>query len=313
VLVVAKLVGTLFVLSLVTFLATNAIPGNPAIAAIGHFATPQQIHAFRIQEGLNRPLVVRYVFWLSEFVRGDWGTSIISQQAVRSLVLPRFARTVILALASFFLALPIALSLGVYAGRRAQRPIDRGLSMALLALSALPEFVIGVLLLFVLAVWLRVLPVDSSALAFGGIGLGATVQAYLLPTITLTLVLIPYIARLMRANVREVMREPHIQAAVLQGIRGLRLSARRVAPNAARPVVNVLALNLSELVAGVVVVETVFGFPGAGQLLVNSVESQDVPTVQALVMLIGAMLVIFNLLADLALLVLNPRLRKAGR
>lgn len=310
---VGKLVVTLAALSIVTFIATTAVPGNPALSALGRNATPQELHDFDQQEGLNRPLLSRYFHWAGDFVKGDWGTSIINQQSVRSQVLPRLARTLVLAVGAFLLGVPIALMLGLVSGRRAGSKLDRATSLSTLLLLALPEFVVAIVVLIVFAVWLRVLPIDSSALAFGEVSAGQALQLYALPVLTLALILVPYITRLMRTNVREVVGQPYIRTAELEGIHGWRLAARRIAPNAAKPLVSVLAINLAELVAGVVVVETVFGFPGAGALLVSSVESQDIPTVQALVLLIGAMLIVFNLLADLALLWLNPRLRTAAR
>jgi peptide/nickel transport system permease protein len=308
--VLAKLLGTLVALSLITFLATTAVPTDPALVALGRTATPQELRDFRHQEGLDRPLVSRYVHWAEAFVTGDWGTSIINQEPVRREVLTPLTRTVILAISAFLLGVPLAFGLGLLAGRRSGSWLDRGTSLLSLSFLALPEFVIAIVLLIVFAVRLRLFPVDSGALAFGNLSVGETARLYALPVITLALILIPYITRLMRANVRDVIRQPYIRAAELQGVRGWRISARRIAPNAAKPLLSVLAITLAELVAGVVVVETVFGFPGAGSLLVSSVESQDIPTVQALVLLIGAMLIVFNLLADLGLVWLNPRLRR---
>jgi peptide/nickel transport system permease protein len=224
---------------------------------------------------------------------------------VRTTVVPALAHTVTLALAAFLIAVPVAMGLGVFSGRRA----DRIIADVTLLLSALPEFVIGIVLLIAVAVWLHLLPVDSSALAFGGLGPWQTIRTYALPAITLALTVIPYVLRLTRANTIEVVREPFIQAARLRGIHGLRLSLRHIAPNAARPVINVLAINLAELMSGVVVVETVYGFPGAGQLLVSAVEAQDVATVQAIALAIGTFFVALNLAADLCVAVLNPRLR----
>jgi peptide/nickel transport system permease protein len=306
---IAKFAATLLALSLVTFLATNAIPGNPAISALGKSVSAVELRDFRIQEGLNRPVLERYVYWIGNFLRGNWGVSLDSQMPVRSEVLPALMHTVTLALAAFAIAVPVAMGLGVFSGRRAGRPADRLISGVTLLFSALPEFVIGIVLLIVVAVWLRLLPVDSSALAFGGLGPWQTLRNYALPAITLALTVIPYVLRLTRANTVEVVREPFVQAARLRGIRGLRLSVRHIAPNAARPVINVLAINLAELMSGVVVVETVYGFPGVGQLLVSAVEAQDIATVQAITLAIGTFFVALNLVADVCVAVLNPRLR----
>ena len=306
-----KLVATLAALSIVTFAATNAIPGDPARTALGRTATAEQLEAFREQQGLNEPVVERYFSWVGGFLRGDWGRSLISDRPVKEDVQVRLGRTLALALASFFLvALPVGIALGLWSGRRAGTLPDRAVSMATLVVTSLPEFVIGICLLVVFAVWLGWFAVESSAIAFGP-DLGELIRLCALPVLTLALTVIPYVSRMMRANARDVVATPYVRAAELKGVRGLRLSLRHVLPNALPPVVNVLALNLAELIAGVVVVEAVFGFPGAGQLLVTAVQTKDLATVQALTLLIGAAFVTCNLLADLVVLALNPRLRTA--
>jgi peptide/nickel transport system permease protein len=300
---------TLMLLSIVTFLATNAIHGSAALSALGKTATPQQLAAFSQQQGLDRPVLERYLYWLGQFVTGHWGTSITSQVPVRQEVIPRMVRTVELAFAAFALAIPLGIGLGLASGRRAGRLTDRTITSISLVLIALPEFIVGLTLLAIFGVALHWFPVESGAIAFGGASLATTAEAFALPVITLALTVIPYVLRMMRANTISVTEEPYVRAAMLKGVRNSRLSVRHVMPNALVPVVNVLALNLAYLMAGVVVVETVFAFPGAGQLLVNSIESKDAPTVQAIVLLIGGFFVACNLVADVALIVLNPRLR----
>jgi peptide/nickel transport system permease protein len=298
---------TLVAISLVTFLATNIVPADPARVALGKFATPEQIEAYNEQQGLNRPVVERYITWVGGAVQGDWGTSVLSSQEVTEMVGPRITRSLILALSAMLVAIPIAFLLGVFAAQRIGRPSDLAVSTATLLVNSLPEFVVGIALLFVFAVQLGMLPIESSGAAMGTGW--SEVRAYILPVATLAIVLVPYIARMVRASVRDVSSQPFVRSAALRGVSHRGLVWRHVVPNASLPVVNVIALTMAELIAGVVIIETVFGFPGIGQLLVSSVGSKDIPVVQIITLIIGLGFVIFNLLADLAVLALNPRLR----
>lgn len=298
---------TLVAISMVTFAATNIVPADPARVALGKFATPEQIAAYNEQQGLDRPVVERYATWVGDAVRGDWGTSVLSSQQVSEMVAPRIGRSLLLALSAMLVAIPIAFLLGVYSAQRIGRPSDLVVSTGTLLVNSLPEFVVGIALLFVFAVQLGVLPIESSAAAMGTGA--AQAKAYILPVATLAIVLVPYIARMVRASVRDVSSQPFVRSAALRGVSHRGLVWRHVVPNASLPVVNVIALTMAELVAGVVIIETVFAFPGIGQLLVSSVGSKDIPVVQIITLVIGLGFVIFNLLADLAVLALNPRLR----
>lgn len=298
---------TLVAISLVTFLATNIVPADPARAALGKFATPEQIAAYNEQQGLDQPVVQRYVTWVDAVVHGDWGTSVLSKQQVTDMVIPRISRSLALALCAMLLAVPLAFLLGVYTAQRIGRPSDLAVGAGTLLVNSLPEFVVGMALLYVFAVQLGVLPIESSGAALGS-GM-EVVRAYALPVLTLTIVLVPYMARMTRASVRDIAGQPFVRSAALRGVSHRRLVWRHVVPNASLPVVNVVTLTMAELIAGVVVIETVFAFPGIGQLLVSSVSSKDIPVVQIITVIIGLGFVILNLVADLVVLVLNPRLR----
>jgi peptide/nickel transport system permease protein len=300
---------TLVVISAITFFATNAIPTDPARIALGKNATPAQLTAYDKQQGLERPVVDRYFSWVGGVLRGNWGTSVLSQQSVSSLVVPRIARSALLALFGMLLAVPLAYVLGVYSAQRSGRPSDRVVSISALFVNSLPEFVVAILLLVILGVVLQILPVESSGAAFDT-GFGR-IKAYILPVLTLALVLTPYMTRMVRANVRDVAGRPFVRSAVLRGVPRRRVIWRHVVPSASLPVVNVVALSTAELIGGVVIIENVFGFPGVGQLLVTSVGSRDIPTVQVIALIIGIGVVVVNFLADVAVLALNPRLRRA--
>jgi peptide/nickel transport system permease protein len=303
------MLATLVVVSIIVYAATLIVPADPARVFLGKAATPAQVEAFRHREGLDRGPVAGYLFWAKKFVRGDWGDSIISQTPVTTLVLPRLARTFLLALVAFLIAAPISILLGLFGGKRSGSIADVGVSVGVLGLGALPEFVIGIGLLLIFAIQLGVLPVTSAAVLFGDFH--ARVEAYILPALTLALVAIPYMTRQIRVTVREVVAAPYIRAAALRGVPPQTLTWRHVVPTSSARVVNVLSLSLAELMAGVVVVETVFAFPGIGQELVQSINSADVTVVQATALIIGSAYIILNFVADALVIALNPKLRRS--
>lgn len=298
---------TLALVSVITFLATNVLPNDPARIALGRGATDAQLAAYTKQQRLDDPAVTRYLHWVGQFVQGDWGTSTRNRRAVRDEVVPRLRRSVTIASIAMLIAVPMAWVLGAWLGRRSGTLVDLGGSLLLLLLNSLPEFVIGLFLLVVCSVWLEVLPVESSAAVFGS---GWTqIEAYILPVLVLVAIVTPYMTRMVRVQVRETLGQPHVRTAILRGVPPRRLMWRHVSPNASVPVVNVVALNMAELLGGLVVVETVCGFPGLGQLLVDSVQGKDIPTVQAIALLAGVGFVVMNALADAIVLALNPKLR----
>jgi peptide/nickel transport system permease protein len=299
-------VTTLLVLSAITFAATNAVPSDPARIALGHFATPQQITLFNQEQGLDKPVIQRYVRWLGHMITGNWGHSTLTSLPVSTMVGPRLERSLLLGLLATLLAVPLAYAIGVYCGQRDGRRSDTALSIVALFINSVPEFVIALVIAFVFAVVLRILPVESSAAAGGG---AAAVKAYVLPTISVALLLVPYVLRMVRANVREVLGQPFVRSVTLRGVPRRRVVWRHVVPNASLPVINVVALSTAELIGGVVVIETVFGFPGIGQLFLTSVAGSDIPVVQAVAMIMGLGFVVLNFAADGVVSLLNPRLR----
>lgn len=302
---------TLFLVSLITFLATSLSGTDAARAALGRLVTEEQIELFRQQQGLGEPIVKRYFIWLSHALQGNWGISLQSKMPVADLVLPRAARSLLLALSALAFAVPIAFCLGALAALKPGGKLDAVISNVTLLIIGLPEFVIGLGLLYFFAVWLKLLPPNSTAA--GAADLAAGLKAYLLPMLTLTLLLIPYILRMVRSAFREVMAAPYVQAAIARGVPTPRLLTRHVLPNTLGPVINVVALSLAEVLAGVVVVETVFGFPGLGQLTVFSVASVDYAVIQACVLISAVGFILINLAADALVILSNPRLRRAVR
>jgi peptide/nickel transport system permease protein len=285
-----------------------AVPGDPARAALGKAATPAQLKAFDAAHGLDAPLYEQFGRFLLHLVQGQLGTSYASGQSVAVAIGARFERTFFLVLIAWLIAALVSIPLGMWSGRRAGSAADSVLSGTTLGLAALPEFVIGLLLVFIVGVKLGWLPVNSTQAGYAATPWG-DFSSYLLPAIAIALTIIPYITRLARANAREVDSEPYIRAAILRGVHGPRLTFMHVLPNAAPPVLSALALQFAGSIGGVVVTETVFGFPGIGQLLVQAVGSRDLPVVQAITIIIGAVYVLVNTLADAGVRALTPRLR----
>jgi peptide/nickel transport system permease protein len=306
----AVALGTLLLISIITFAATNAVPSDPARVALGKLASPAEVEQYRKSEGLDRPLVPRYFEWLGRYVRGDWGHSVLANQlSVRSEVLPRMGRTVILGGASLAIALLLALALGTWTGQRSGGPGDFAVSAVTLIFNALPEFVTALLVVVVFAVELDWLPIESASGILYGSGVLDATRSYVLPVATLVLVLTPYITRMVRTNVREVLSQPLTRSSVLRGLPNRTVLWKHVVPNAALPVIAVVALTFADILAGVVVVESVFAFPGIGKLFVDSVLGKDVPMVQAVALVVGAGFVLLNLLSDALLVLLDPRVR----
>jgi peptide/nickel transport system permease protein len=305
---IGKLILSLLVISVLVFTLTAAIPGDPARAVLGKAATPGQLAAFRAAHGLNEHLYLQYWHFAVHLLEGKFGTSFASGQPVTAVIGARLLRTFWLVLFAWLIAAAVAVPGGIWAGRRAGGLADAASSAVVLTVAALPEFVIGLLLVFVVAVRLRLLPVNSTTAGFSDTPFG-DLSAYVLPAVTIALTIIPYVTRLTRANAREVNSEPYIRAAILRGVPGSRLTFLHVLPNAAPPVINALALQFAGSIGGVVVTETVFGFPGIGQLLVEAVGNRDLPVVQAITMIIGAVYVIVNTFADAGVRALTPRLR----
>jgi peptide/nickel transport system permease protein len=303
---------TLFIISIVTFAATNVkSPREVAQNALGRETTSGQLEAYIQAHDLDAPVVQRYVNWLGDFVRGDWGTSPVTGRDVREDVIPRFEKTLILSLVSLVVALPISVLLGVFMARRTGSVVDLILLIGSVILAALPEFVVGIGLILLFAVTLGWLPVDSTGLAFGSTT--DKMQAYILPAATLVIAMVPYIVRIARGATREALAAPYTQAAVLRGLPRRSVIWTHAMRNAAVPLVNAVAINLVYLLSGVIVVENVFAFPGIGQALVAAINQGDTLTVQAIALVMGAMFIMISLVADLLVVYFNPRLKGGAR
>jgi peptide/nickel transport system permease protein len=300
---------TLWLISIIVFASTHVLGINVAMRVLGRQATPAQLQDFSRAHGLDKPIYSQYGQWLWDFVRGNWGMSAASNRPVSAIVLPRFVYTLILAVAAIIVALPLAIAFGIYLARPGTRARELGLSITNVSVAAVPVFVIGIVLIYLFSVKLGLTPVDSTGLAFGGVG--DRIAAFILPTATLVISLIPHISRLTQVSVRETMTTPYARAAVLRGLSRRAITYRHLMPNASGPIINAVALDLIWLVGGVIIVENVFGFPGMGTLLVESIGSGDLLVVQAVAMLCGVLFIGIGMAADIMVTVFNPRMRNA--
>ncbi|MGD8291704.1 MAG: ABC transporter permease [Desulfobacterales bacterium] len=298
---------TIIVISVLIFLGVEALPGDVAEAILGQEATPETVAAFRKEMKLDLPPHIRYFAWLSGFMQGDLGRSLANKRPISELVFWRFGNTLFLAASAAVVAVPVAVILGILAALYRNSLFDRIISMVTLSTISFPEFFVAYILIALLSVQLVVFPSISNI--NDQMSFFQKIHAIILPSLTLTLVVVAHMMRQTRAAIINILASPFIEMARLKGIKRLRVIVLHAFPNALSPVINVIALNLAYLVVGVIIVEVVFVYPGLGQLLVDSVSKRDIPVVQASGLIFAAVYVGLNLLADILSIITNPRLR----
>ena len=297
----------LFAVSALIFVGTQILPGDVAQAILGQSATEQALANLRRALGLNDPAYVRYFKWLGGVLVGDLGTSLANGTDIAEAIGRRLYNTLFLATIAAVVAVPLSILLGLLAVRYRNRWPDKLISAVTLASISLPEFFIGYLLIFFIAVQLGWFP--SVATVFDGMSFGQRLAAVALPAATLTLVVLAHMMRMTRAAILNVMQSAYIETAELKGVSAFDIIRGHAFPNAIAPIVNVVMLNLAYLVVGVVVVEVIFVYPGMGQYLVDHVAKRDVPVVQACGLIFAAIFIGLNMLADIIAILTNPRLR----
>ncbi|MDQ3673218.1 MAG: ABC transporter permease [Gemmatimonadota bacterium] len=299
---------TLWLVTILVFIGTELLPGDVAEAVLGQSATPEAVAALRTEMGLDRPAIVRYFEWISGMLTGDLGASLANGAQISDLIAERFSNTLLLAGLTAFLVVPSAILLGLVAAMYPESIFDRIVSVATMFLVAVPEFLLGTLLVLVFAVQLRWLPAISYTTEFRSFG--HLVESLALPVLTLSLVLLAQMARMTRSTILNILNSSYIEMAVLKGVRRHRIVFRHALVNAMSPIANVIALNLAYLVSGVVIVETIFAYPGLAKLIVDGVSSRDFPVIQACAMIFCTAYILFILVADVAAILSNPRLRR---
>ncbi len=298
---------TLWVISVLIFVGVELLPGDLAEEILGQNATPETVAAFRRELKLDLPPHARYLAWLGGLTEGDLGNSLANGRPIAELIGWRFANTLFLAASTAVVAVPISIFLGILAALYRNSLFDRLISMATLSTISFPDFFVAYILIALLSVQLLLFPSVSNINP--QMSLLEKLYAIVLPCLTLTLVVVAHMMRQTRAAIINILSSPFIEMAHLKGLRRARVVVRHAFPNALSPVINVVALNLAYLVAGVVIVEVVFAYPGMGQLLVDSVTKRDIPVVQASGLIFAATYVTLNLLADVFSIISNPRLR----
>ena len=293
--------------SVLIFAGTQILPGDVAQAILGQQATPVALANLRAQMGLNDPAWVRYFHWLFGALNGDFGKSLANGQDVAADISGRLGNTLFLASTAAIIAVPSAITLGLISVRYQGRWPDKLISAVTLATVSVPEFLLGYILMFLLAVEYPIAP--SVSTIYASMSFLAKLNAIILPVMVLVLVVLGHMMRMTRAAILNVMQSAYIETAELKGIRPFLVIFRHAFPNAISPVVNVVMINLAYLVVGVVVVEVVFVFPGMGQYLVDHVAKRDVPVVQACGLVFAAVYIGLNMLADVISILANPRLR----
>ncbi len=295
-------------LSVLVFLATQALPGDAAVAYLTNTATPERLEAIREQLHLNDPIWQQYTRWAWDALHLDFGTTLTGESTVNELLSERIKNTLILMASSGIVAMPLSILIGVFAAVRRGKAFDNISSVITLIFAAIPEFVVAIIIIFVLATNVfQIFPaisfLDPGTLAW------SEPMSLALPTLTLVLAVTPYVSRIMRGSMIEVMESEYIQMARLKGLSERTVILRHALPNAIAPTIQVIALQLAWLAGGVVVVEAVFAYPGIGTIMIESVKGQDLPVVQAITLMIATLYVTLNILADIGTILTTPRLR----
>jgi peptide/nickel transport system permease protein len=304
---------TLFVVSILIFAATQLLPGNAATAVLGHNASASAVHTLELRLGLNKPALTQYWDWLSGVLRGRLGTSLANGQPVWSLVGPRLLNSLVLVVLAGLIGGVLGVGLGMFAAIRRDKPVDHALSVSTLAVTSLPEFVVGIFLVIIFSTVLwhilpGVSPLESTS---GAIKPWQDPEELVLPVAALVIVIVPYIFRMMRAATIEALESDYVEMARLNGLSPVRVLLRHAVPNAIAPTIQVIGLNFLYLAGGIVLVEFVFDYPGIGQGLVNAVSDRDIPQIQFIVLVLAAFYVVMNIVTDVVTLLATPRRRVA--
>ena len=296
------LVGLALGISLIAFVLTQLVPGDPAVANLGQQAAnnPAAIHAFDVRYGLNRPLPVQFLDWARHAAEGDLGRSYLYHVPVWSLIRQRLPITLTLGLTAIVIALVISIPLGIIAATREGTIIDRAIMLVALIGQAMPSFWLGLVLIIYLALDLQWFPISGVD----------TWRGYILPAIVLAFSAVPALMRLTRSGMIEALAADYIRTARAKGLSRSKIILKHALRNAAMPVVAITAVQLGYMLGGSVVIEAVFALPGVGYLAWDSITKNDFPVVQAIVLFVALIYIALTLLADLVNALLDPRLRR---
>jgi peptide/nickel transport system permease protein len=299
---------TLLVVSIVVFGLTQALPSDPARAILGRDATPESLEAKRVELGFDRPAVAQYTDWLGGLLSGDPGNSYVNGEPILDFLGDRLKNSLFLMFVAAAVSIPLSIVIGSYAALRRDKTFDSASSVTTLVLASMPDFVIGALLLVLLATNVfHVLP--GTVRIRPGEAPWSDMKALVLPVAALTLAVVPYIARVMRVSMIEVLESDYVEMARLKGVPERTVLWRHAMPNAIGPTFQVIALNVAYLAGGIILIESLFNYAGIGNALRDAVREVNLPVVQFLAMFIALIYVVTNLLADVGTILVTPRLR----
>jgi peptide/nickel transport system permease protein len=299
---------TLVLVSILVFAATQILPGNAASAVLLNTATPARLHALEVQLGLNRPAALQYWTWLTGIFHGNFGHSLANGQPVSTLIGGRIVNSLVLVVLAGVIGTLLGVGFGVLAAARRDSVLDHVLSVGALAITALPEFVVAVILvIFFAAVVFHLFPAVSVFVP--GTAPWSNPKELVLPVATLVIVIVPYVFRMMRGSMIDALESDYVQMARLKGVPRWRVLLFHALPNAIAPTIQVIGLSFLYLAGGVVVVEYIFNYPGLGQALVNAVSDRDIPQIQFIVLILAAFYIAVNILTDVISLAVSPRRR----
>ena len=300
--------GTMMLVSVAVFATSLLIEGDVAEALLGQSATPQAVAGLRAAMHLDQPAWARYAAWLAGLLHGDAGASLVTGTPISALIGSRLGNSLTLAGLTALVSVPFALTLGIVAAVKRGTPFDRAISLATIAIVSVPEFLVASLAVMLFAVTLHWLPALSSMRDVGSVG--ALFRVFALPVFSLACVVVAQMVRMTRAAVIDALDSSYAEAARLKGVGPVRLVLRHALPNAIGPIANAIALSLSVLLGGVIVVEIIFNYPGVARLMVDAVATRDIPLVLSVAMIFCASYLVLVTTADVVAILANPRLRQ---
>jgi peptide/nickel transport system permease protein len=301
---------TLFLLSVLVFVGANLLPGNVARRKLGNLADQAAVDQLNHQLGTDKPILVQYWNWITGLLHGDLGTSLSYNLSVNQLIGPALTHSIKLAAFAFVMVVPLAIVGGVVAALNRDRLTDRIITVGGLSLAVVPEFVTGIMLILIFGLWLNLFPVSANAP--DGSDILAQLKYLFLPALTLVIVLFGYISRITRAGTIEALDADYTRTAVLKGLPRRTVVRRHVLRNSLLPTIAVVATQTGYLIGGLVVIETLFNYPGMGRLIFTAANGKDFPLLASSVLIVGIIFLVATLLADLAYSFLNPRIRFAA-
>lgn len=308
--IVKKLIAliiTLLVVSLLAFLAFSVIPGDPTAKILGMDASPERIAELRAQLGLDRPVLIRYWEWLTDFLRGDFGISYSYSQTVREMLSDKLPVTAALTLLSFLFTVVLAIPLGIWAGSVRGKVLDHIITALDQILMSIPQFFIGILMCYTLGLTFRLF-VPGEFVSYTQ-SWPRFLYYLIFPALAIALPRIAMTVKMLRSSVMHELGQDYVRTSQSRGSARRAILGRHVVRNAMLPVITFLAVSMAEIMTGTIVVEQVFTVPGIGRLLISSISNRDFPVVQAIVVIMAAWIVLVNFLADVLNQLVDPRIR----